>query len=182
MNGRLAATYLAASCAAVTGLAAAQPGGVLEVKPGGGHPDILLLAPATGGSWRAVTAHCTHKGCVVSWNANGGEFPDFNAINAGTGFDVNAVDFTSDRYLNVDQNRTRPRLRARLGVDVDVGSGFTSGIRIGSPAITSRGFNEADAREVGRIIGEALGDIETGSKKEALRARVAELTTHHDVP
>jgi glycine hydroxymethyltransferase len=58
----------------------------------------------------------------------------------------------------------------------------TSGIRIGSPAITSRGFDEADAREVGKIIGEALGDIETGAKKDALRARVAELASHHDVP
>ncbi len=58
----------------------------------------------------------------------------------------------------------------------------TSGIRIGSPAITSRGFSEADAREVGKIIGEALTAIETGAKKEALRARVAELTARHDVP
>jgi glycine hydroxymethyltransferase len=58
----------------------------------------------------------------------------------------------------------------------------SSGIRIGSPAITSRGFSEDDAREVGRIIGEALTDIETGAKKEALRARVAELTARHDVP
>jgi len=58
----------------------------------------------------------------------------------------------------------------------------TSGIRIGSPAITSRGFGEGDAREVGRIIGEALTDIETGAKKDELRARVAELTTRHDVP
>jgi glycine hydroxymethyltransferase len=58
----------------------------------------------------------------------------------------------------------------------------TSGIRLGSPAITSRGFGEDDAREVGRIIGEALTDIETGAKKESLRARVAELTSRHDVP
>jgi glycine hydroxymethyltransferase len=58
----------------------------------------------------------------------------------------------------------------------------TSGIRIGSPAITSRGFDEADAREVGKIIGEALGDVETGAKKAALLARVAELTSRHDVP
>ncbi len=58
----------------------------------------------------------------------------------------------------------------------------TSGIRIGSPAITSRGFGVDDAREVGRIIGEALTDIETGAKKDALRARVGELTSHHDVP
>jgi glycine hydroxymethyltransferase len=58
----------------------------------------------------------------------------------------------------------------------------TSGIRIGSPAITARGFDEAAAREVGKILGEALSDIETGAKKDALRARVAELTSHHDVP
>jgi glycine hydroxymethyltransferase len=58
----------------------------------------------------------------------------------------------------------------------------TSGIRIGSPAVTSRGFDEADAREVGRIIGEALGDVGAGLKKDALRARVAELTARHDVP
>jgi glycine hydroxymethyltransferase len=58
----------------------------------------------------------------------------------------------------------------------------TSGIRLGSPAITSRGFSTDDAREVGRIIGEALTDIEAGAKKEALRARVGELTARHDVP
>jgi glycine hydroxymethyltransferase len=58
----------------------------------------------------------------------------------------------------------------------------TSGIRIGSPAITSRGFGESEAREVGRIIGEALGDIEARAKQDALRARVAELTSRFDVP
>jgi len=58
----------------------------------------------------------------------------------------------------------------------------TSGIRIGSPAITSRGFGEAEAREVGKIIGEALDDVARGEKKSALRARVAELTAKHDVP
>jgi glycine hydroxymethyltransferase len=58
----------------------------------------------------------------------------------------------------------------------------TSGIRIGSPAVTSRGMGEDDAREIGRIIGEALGDIETRAKQDHLRARVAELTSAHDVP
>ena len=58
----------------------------------------------------------------------------------------------------------------------------TSGIRLGSPAITSRGFDEAAAREVGKIIGAALTDIEAGARKEELRARVAELTSRHDVP
>jgi Rieske Fe-S protein len=55
-------------------LATFQPGQVVEVKPGSGKPDLLLLAPATGGDWRVVTAHCTHRGCVVDWNAAAGEW------------------------------------------------------------------------------------------------------------
>jgi glycine hydroxymethyltransferase len=58
----------------------------------------------------------------------------------------------------------------------------TSGIRIGSPAITSRGFGIADAREVGAIIGEALDDIGSRARIEQLRARVSELTARFDVP
>ena len=58
----------------VAALASAQPGSVLEVKPGGGKPDLLLLAPPPGGSWQVITAHCTHKGCVVEWDAAGAEW------------------------------------------------------------------------------------------------------------
>ena len=53
----------------VSALAQMQPGNVRELNPGKGRPDLLLLAPAQGGEWRAITAHCTHKGCVVGWNA-----------------------------------------------------------------------------------------------------------------
>jgi len=54
----------------VATLAGVGAGEVREVKPGGGYPDLLLLAPPPGGdAWRAVTAHCPHKGCVVGWNA-----------------------------------------------------------------------------------------------------------------
>jgi glycine hydroxymethyltransferase len=58
----------------------------------------------------------------------------------------------------------------------------TSGIRIGSPAITSRGFVEEHAREVGKIIGEALGDIEDRKRIKELRARVDDLTVQFAVP
>jgi glycine hydroxymethyltransferase len=57
-----------------------------------------------------------------------------------------------------------------------------SGIRIGTPAITSRGFNETDCREVAKIICDALPDIETRTKIETLRGRVHELTSRYDVP
>ncbi len=58
----------------------------------------------------------------------------------------------------------------------------TSGIRIGSPAITSRGFGVDDAREVGAIIGEALDDIGSRLRIEQLRGRVSELTARFNVP
>ncbi len=67
-----------------------------------------------------------------SGNANDGSFPDFNAINTNKPFDVNFIDVANERYLNVDQNRTRPRLRARLGLDADVGQGFAAGLRFAS--------------------------------------------------
>ncbi len=58
----------------------------------------------------------------------------------------------------------------------------TSGIRIGSPAITTRGMGTDEAREIGKIIGEALDDVAHRAKMGALRGRVAELTSRFDVP
>jgi glycine hydroxymethyltransferase len=59
---------------------------------------------------------------------------------------------------------------------------ITSGIRIGSPAITTRGMDVPEAREIGKIIGEALDDVGSRTKIDTLRARVAELTSRYDVP
>ena len=47
-----------------------------------------------------------------------------------------------------------------------------SGVRIGTPAATMRGFDEDDFREVGRIIVGALAD---GADVETLAARSAAL-------
>jgi glycine hydroxymethyltransferase len=51
-----------------------------------------------------------------------------------------------------------------------------SGVRIGTPAATMRGFEEEDFREVGRIIAEALGE---GADTAALAARSAALCDKH---
>jgi len=57
-----------------------------------------------------------------------------------------------------------------------------SGIRIGTPAITTRGFGEDECREVARIICEGLADISERAKVEKLRDRVHEMTARFDVP
>lgn len=54
---------------------------------------------------------------------------------------------------------------------------ITSGIRIGTPATTSRGFVEEDMVEVGKLIGLTIRDFE--NSKDEIRARVAALCEKH---
>lgn len=63
-------------------------------------------------------------------NDNTGAFPNFQAINTGSPFDVSGTVFSPQ--LNVDQDRQRYRIRLRLGAEVDMGDGFTAGVRIGT--------------------------------------------------
>ena len=51
----------------------------------------------------------------------------------------------------------------------------TSGLRLGSPALTTRGFKESDMVEVGNIIALVLNSPEDENVKEEARARVAVL-------
>lgn len=52
----------------------------------------------------------------------------------------------------------------------------TSGIRLGSPAMTTRGFNEKEFEEVGKIISEALKNRNNPEKLKELKKKVIELT------
>lgn len=55
----------------------------------------------------------------------------------------------------------------------------TSGIRIGTPAVTSRGFKEEDMKEVGAIIAEVLKNPEDEAVKAQAKERVIALTDKH---
>ncbi len=61
-------------------------------------------------------------------NDNTGVFPNFNAINTGAPFDTKGTTFSPQR--DVDQDRERLRLRARMGAQIDLESGFTAGLRL----------------------------------------------------
>ena len=58
---------------------------------------------------------------------------------------------------------------------------ITSGIRIGSPAMTTRGFNEEDFKLVGKIISKALKNSNDASVLEKLSKEVLELTSKYPI-
>ncbi len=58
---------------------------------------------------------------------------------------------------------------------------ITSGIRIGSPAMTTRGFNEDDFRLVGKIISKALKNSNADNVLEELSKEVLELTSKYPI-
>jgi hypothetical protein len=87
-------------------------------------------------------------------NDNTGAFPNFNAINTGAPFDITGSAFSPQ--LNVDQDRARVRLRARLGFAMDLEEGFTSGLRLatgenGSPVSTNQSLGLAGSGQGGQF-------------------------------
>ncbi|QKM51447.1 Serine hydroxymethyltransferase 1 [Burkholderia glumae] len=57
----------------------------------------------------------------------------------------------------------------------------TSGIRLGSPAMTTRGFGTKEAEIVGNLIADVLDNPEDAATLERVRAQVAELTRQFPV-
>jgi hypothetical protein len=63
-------------------------------------------------------------------NAPADFFPNFNSINTGAPYDASISNTQMYPQYNVDQDRHRTRLRARVGTDVSLGDGFNAGVRI----------------------------------------------------
>ena len=78
-----------------------------------------------------------------------GAFPNFNAINTGLPFDTTGNQFSPQ--WNADQNRNRFRIRARFGIDFNMGENFTSGFRVAtgesnSPVSTNQSMGLANGQ------------------------------------
>lgn len=59
-------------------------------------------------------------------------FTNYNAINQGLPYDATNLTNNLPPSFNVDQNRQRTRLRARMGAEVMLGDGFNGGVRLAS--------------------------------------------------
>ena len=103
----------------------------------------------------------------------------YNIVSGGTDNHLFLVDL-------IDKGITGKQADAALGaanitvnknaVPNDPQSPFvTSGIRIGTPAITTRGFNEVDARELGFWICDVLDDVDSVETIERVKEQVLEI-------
>ena len=57
----------------------------------------------------------------------------------------------------------------------------TSGVRIGTPALTTRGFKDEEARETANLIADVLDNPHDPANLESVRTRVRSLTTRFPV-
>ena len=103
----------------------------------------------------------------------------FRIVSGGTGNHLMLVDLTSKDITGKEAQNVLDEVNItsnRNTIPFEPRSPFvTSGIRLGSPALTTRGFKEDDMREVGNIIALVLNDPQNEEKKEEARRRVAAL-------
>ena len=105
----------------------------------------------------------------------------FRLVSGGTDNHLMLVDLTDMGVTGKEAEKMLDEVGITVNknaIPFDTRSPFiTSGIRIGTPASTSRGFVEEDMEEVGKLIGLTIKDFE-GSKDE-IKARVAALCAKH---
>jgi hypothetical protein len=95
-------------------------------------------------------------------NADTGQFLNFNAVNTGSPFDYTNNTLVPGPALNVNENRNRFELRARIAVDADLGDGFALGFRIAT------GSNDSPVSE-NQTLGGAPGGAQGGNfSKDAI--------------
>ena len=103
----------------------------------------------------------------------------FRIVSGGTDNHLMLVDLTSKDITGKEAQTVLDEVNItsnRNTIPFEPRSPFvTSGIRLGSPALTTRGFKEDDMREVGKIIALVLNDPTNEEKKEEARRRVAAL-------
>ncbi len=104
-------------------------------------------------------------------------------VSGGTDNHLMLIDFDGSEMTGM----AAEQLLARVGITANKNSvpgdnrppTVTSGLRVGTPAVTTRGFGEEEVREVGRIIAEVLTHEPTEQRFVALLSRSRALTAAH---
>ncbi len=104
----------------------------------------------------------------------------FRVVSGGTDTHVMLVDVFSKGVRGREAEKSLDEARITVnknGIPFDTNPPLNpSGIRLGSPAVTTRGFTETEMREVGRLIAEVLRDVASEHVRAAVRRKVEVLT------
>jgi glycine hydroxymethyltransferase len=107
----------------------------------------------------------------------------YRIVSGGTDTHVMLVDLTNKEITGKDAQNILDEVNItanRNTIPFEPRSPFiTSGIRLGSPALTTRGFNEEDMREVARNIAYVLDAPTDMPRREEARRRVAVLCDNY---
>ena len=105
----------------------------------------------------------------------------FKLVSGGTDNHLMLVDLTDSGVTGKEAEKMLDEVGITVNknaIPFDTKSPFvTSGIRIGTPASTSRGFKEEDMVEVGKLIAMTIKDFE--NSKDEIRTRVKALCDKH---
>jgi glycine hydroxymethyltransferase len=105
----------------------------------------------------------------------------FRIVSGGTDTHLMLVDVFSKGVRGRDAEQSLDRARITVNknaIPFDVNPPLNpSGIRLGSPAVTTRGFGENEMREVAGLIGEVLRDVNSETGIAAVGRRVEGLTS-----
>ena len=110
----------------------------------------------------------------------------FRVVSGGTDNHLMLVDVMSRGVTGKDAER----LLDDIGVTVNKNQipfdrqppNTSSGIRVGTPAVTSRGMGTGEMREIAAIIADAIDRRDDAGATAGLRARVAAITSRFPVP
>jgi glycine hydroxymethyltransferase len=108
--------------------------------------------------------------------ATGMQEEGFRVVSGGTDTHLMLVDVFSKGVRGRDAEQALDRARITVNknaIPFDVNPPLNpSGIRLGSPAATTRGFREAEMRDVAALIAEVLNDVNNTSRIESTIAHV----------
>lgn len=104
----------------------------------------------------------------------------FRVVSGGTDTHVMLVDVFSKGVRGREAEKSLDEARITVnknGIPFDTNPPLNpSGIRLGTPAVTTRGFGETEMREVGRLIAEVLRDVSSLQVRAAVSRKVEALT------
>ena len=104
----------------------------------------------------------------------------YRLVSGGTDTHLMLVDLTSRSITGKDAQEALDRAWITVNkntVPFETKSPMvTSGIRIGTPAVTTRGMREADMVEIARLIDRVLSDLGSSAVEAKVRGEVQELT------